>query len=228
MLLFWRVGLFVPFHLHASYNLRALSNLDMPPPTWTMLHCLTPAMSMRMPSPLGLFFLALMTFIWGQHQTYSVGTFSFSWCTVDGARVYGTIKEALATGHAIPVTGQFLPFVATTNDPTLLRWTGRFAPECEFQSSHVVFLDAQMDGDGRWIIPVDTLSAFVKTAQVPNCPQLRAECSMLTSQATGSILGLPRGLGGLGCPSCGRYPCTAKNPLKTPHPPFFNFGSGGV
>ena len=39
----------------------------------------------------------------------------------------------------------------------------------------MVFLDAQMDGDGRWIIPVGTLSAFLKTAQVPNCPQLRAE-----------------------------------------------------
>ena len=71
--------------------------------------------------------------------------------------------------------GQFLPFIATTNYPTLLRWTGRFGPECEFPSSHVVFLDAQMDGDGRWIIPVGTLSTFVKTAQVPNCPPLRAE-----------------------------------------------------
>ena len=123
----------------------------------------------------GAIFLALITFIWGQHRTCSVGTFSFSWCTVDGARVYCTTKEALTPGHAIPVTGQFLPFVATTNDPTLLRWTGRFGPECEFRRSHVVFLDAQMDGDGCWIIAVGTLSAFVKTAQVPNCPQLRAE-----------------------------------------------------
>ena len=73
------------------------------------------------------------------------------------------------------MTGQFLPFVATTNDPTLLRCTRHFGPECEFRSSHVVFLDAQMDGDGRWIISVGALSAFVKTAQVPNCPQLRAE-----------------------------------------------------
>ena len=32
------------------------------------------------------------------------------------------------TRHAIPVTGQFLPFVATTNDLTLLRWTRRFGP----------------------------------------------------------------------------------------------------
>ena len=98
----------------------------------------------------------------------SVGTFSFSWCTVDGARVYGTTKEALATGHAIPVTRQFLPFVATTSDPTLLRWTGRFGRECEFRNGHVVFLDAQMDADGRWpmVIPVGTLSAFVKTAKV--------------------------------------------------------------
>ena len=32
-----------------------------------------------------------------------------------------------------------------------------------------------MDGDGRWIILVGMLSAFVKTAQVPNCPPLRAE-----------------------------------------------------
>ena len=39
----------------------------------------------------------------------------------------------------------------------------------------MVFLDAQMDGDGRWIIPLGTLSAFVKTVQVPNCPQLRVE-----------------------------------------------------
>ena len=37
------------------------------------------------------------------------------------------------------------------------------------------FLDAQMDADGRWVIPIGTVSAFVKTAQVPNCPQLRAE-----------------------------------------------------
>ena len=36
----------------------------------------------------------------------------------------------------------------------------------------MVFLDAQMDGDGCWIIQVGTLSAFVRTAQVPNCPQL--------------------------------------------------------
>ena len=112
----------------------------------------------------GAIFLALMTFIWGQHRTCSVGTFSFSWCTVDGAREYGATKEALATGHAIPVTGQFLPFVATTNDLTLLRWTGHFGPECEFRCSHVVFLDAQMDGDGCWIILVGTLAAFVKTA----------------------------------------------------------------
>ena len=74
---------------------------------------------------MGAIFLALVTFIWGSQRTCSVGTFSFSWCTVDGARVCGTTKEALATGHAIPVTGEFLPFVAITSDPTLLRWTGR-------------------------------------------------------------------------------------------------------
>ena len=39
------------------------------------------------------------------------------------------------------------------------------------------FLDAQMDADGRWLIPVGTLFAFVKAAKVPNCPQLRAEPS---------------------------------------------------
>ena len=39
----------------------------------------------------------------------------------------------------------------------------------------MVFLDAQIDADGRWHIPVGTLSAFVKTIKVPNCPQLRAE-----------------------------------------------------
>ena len=55
------------------------------------------------------------------------------------------------------------------------RWTGRFGPECEFQNEHVVFLRAQMDADGSWLIPVGTLSAFVKTAKVPNCPELRAE-----------------------------------------------------
>ena len=70
----------------------------------------------------------------------SVGTFSFSWRPVDGARVYGTTKEALATGHAIPVTGQFLPFVAMTTDPTLLRWTGWFGLECEFRNWHVFLL----------------------------------------------------------------------------------------
>ena len=58
----------------------------------------------------GAIFLALVTFIWGSQRTCSVGTFSFSWCTVDGARVYGTTKEALAIGHVIPVTGQFLAF----------------------------------------------------------------------------------------------------------------------
>ena len=93
-----------------------------------------------------------------------MGTFNFSWCTVDGARVYGTTKEALATGHAILVTGQFSPLVATTNDPTLLRWTGCFGSKCKFRSSHVVFLDAQMDANGRWIILVGTFSAFVKAA----------------------------------------------------------------
>ena len=123
----------------------------------------------------GAIFLALVTFIWGSQRTCSVGTFSFSWCTVDGARVYGTTKEALATGHAIPATGQFLPFVTMTSDPTLLRWTGRFGPECEFPNGHVFFLDAQMGADGRWLIPVGTLSAFVKTAKVPHCPQLLAE-----------------------------------------------------
>ena len=122
----------------------------------------------------GAIFLALVTFIWGSQRTCSVGTFSFSWCTVDGARD-GTTKEALATGHAIPVTGQFLPFVGMTSDPTLLRWTGWFGPECEFRNGHVAFLDAQMDADGRWLVPVGTLSAFVKTAKVPNCPRLRAE-----------------------------------------------------
>ena len=80
----------------------------------------------------GAIFLALVTFIWGSQRTCSVGTWSFSWCTVDGARVYGTTQEALATGHAIPVIGQFWPFVAMTNDPTLLRWMRRFGPECEF------------------------------------------------------------------------------------------------
>ena len=39
----------------------------------------------------------------------------------------------------------------------------------------MVFLDAQIDTDGRWLIPVGTLSTFVKTAKVPNCPQLRVE-----------------------------------------------------
>ena len=116
----------------------------------------------------GSIFLALVTFMWGWQRTYSVGTFSFSWCTVDGARVYGTTKEALATGHAIPVTGQFLPLVAMTSDPTLLRLTGWFGPEYEFQNGRAVFLDAQMDANGRWLIPVGTLSTFVKTAKVPN------------------------------------------------------------
>ena len=35
------------------------------------------------------------------------------------------------------------------------------------------FSDAQMDADGRLLIPIGTLSALVKTAKVPNCPQLR-------------------------------------------------------
>ena len=70
------------------------------------------------------------------------------------------------------MTRQFLPFVAMTSDPTLLRWTGQFGLECEFQNGHVVFLDAQMDADGRWLIPVGTLFAFVKIAKVPNCPQV--------------------------------------------------------
>ena len=123
----------------------------------------------------GAIFLAFVAFIWGSQRTCSVGTFSFSWCTVDDARVYGTTKEALATRHAIAVIGQFLSFVAMTSDPAPLRWTGRFGPECEFLNGHVVCLDAQLDADGRWLISVGTLSAFVKPANVPNCPQLRAE-----------------------------------------------------
>ena len=87
----------------------------------------------------GASLLALVTFIWGSQRTCSVVTFRLSCCTVDGARVYGTTKEALATGHAIPVTGHILPFVAMTSDPTLLRWTERFGAECEFRNAHVVF-----------------------------------------------------------------------------------------
>ena len=102
-------------------------------------------------------------------------TFSFSWCTVYGARFYGTTKEALAIRHAIPVTAQILSFDAMTSDPTLLRCTGRFGPECEVRNGHVVFLDAQIDANGRWLIPVGILSTFVKTAKVPNCPELRAK-----------------------------------------------------
>ena len=60
------------------------------------------------------------------------------------------------------MTRHFLPFVATTSDPSLLRWTGRFGPEFEFRNGHVVFFDA--------VNPGGTLSAFVKTANVPNCP----------------------------------------------------------
>ena len=95
-----------------------------------------------------------------------MGMFSFSWCAVEGAGVYGTTKEGLAIGHAIPVTRQFLPFIATTSDPTLLWWTGRFGPECDYWNGHVLFLDAQMDADGCWLVPVGNLSAFVKTAKV--------------------------------------------------------------
>ena len=123
----------------------------------------------------GAIFLALVTFKWSSQRTSSMGTFGFSWCTVDGARVYGTAKEVLATGHAIPVTGQFLPFIAITSDPTLSWSTERLGPECEFRNGHVVFLDAQMDADGPGLILVGTLSAFVNTAKVPDCPQLRAE-----------------------------------------------------
>ena len=115
----------------------------------------------------GATFLVLVTFIWGSQRRFSVGTFSFSWCTVDDPRFYGTTKEALATGHAISVTRQFLPFVAITSNPTLLRWTGRIGPEGEFRKGHVVPLDA----DGCWLVLVGTLSAFVKTAKMPNCPQ---------------------------------------------------------
>ena len=32
-----------------------------------------------------------------------------------------------------------------------------------------------LDADGRWLISVGAISAFVKTAKVPNCPQLCAE-----------------------------------------------------
>ena len=32
-----------------------------------------------------------------------------------------------------------------------------------------------MDADGRWVILVGTLCAFLKAAQVPNCPQVHAE-----------------------------------------------------
>ena len=52
----------------------------------------------------GTIFLALGTSIWGSQRTCLVYTFSFTCCTVDGAGVYGTTKEALATRHAVPVT----------------------------------------------------------------------------------------------------------------------------
>ena len=68
------------------------------------------------------------------------------------------------------MTLQILPFVTMGSDPTLLRWTGWLGPECEFRNGHVDLLDAQMDADGRWLILVVTLSTFVETAKVPNCP----------------------------------------------------------
>ena len=123
----------------------------------------------------GAIVLALVTFIWVSQWTCSVGMFSFLWCTVDGAREYGSTKEVLAIGHAIPMTSQVLPFVAMTGDMTLLQWTGQFGPEREFQNGHLVLLDAQMYADGRWVILVGTLSAFVKQHTMPNCPQWRAE-----------------------------------------------------
>ena len=117
----------------------------------------------------GAIFLALVTFIWGLQRTCCVGTFSFSWCTVDGARVYGSTKEALAIGHAVPMTVHFLHFVAMTSDPALLRWTERFGPERDFRNGHVVFWDAQMDAHGRWLVsghPV-CLGENRKGAQLP-------------------------------------------------------------
>ena len=41
-----------------------------------------------------------------------------------------------------------------------------------------------MDADGRWLIPVGTLSAFVKTARVANCPRLRAELYALVAHTS--------------------------------------------
>ena len=52
---------------------------------------------------------------------------------------------------------------------------GRFGPDGEFRNAYLGFLDAEMHADGRWVIIVGRLSAFVKTAHVPNCPQLHAD-----------------------------------------------------
>ena len=54
----------------------------------------------------GAFFLALVTFIWGSQRTCSVGTFSFSWCTVDGARVYGRDGSNLCATQGVGVGGE--------------------------------------------------------------------------------------------------------------------------
>ena len=82
------------------------------------------------------------------------------------------------------MASQFLPFVTMTSDPILLRWTRRFASECAFRNGPVVFSDAQMDANGRWLIQVGTLSTFVKTAKVPNSPQLRAEIYAAAAHAS--------------------------------------------
>ena len=118
----------------------------------------------------GAIFLAIVTFIWGSQRMCSVGTFSFSWCTVDGTWVYSTTKEALVTGHAIPVTSQFFPFVAMTNDPTLLWWTGRFGSEGEFRNGYVVFFGCR--NGCRWSFGHSSgnpVLPLCKPALVPNC-----------------------------------------------------------
>ena len=79
-------------------------------------------------------------------------------------------------GHAIPGTSQFLLFSSNDQCSDLVAmdgmvWFVMLVSECACG----FFFHAQMDADGHWVTPVGTLSTFVKTANLLNCPELCTE-----------------------------------------------------
>ena len=72
----------------------------------------------------------------------------------------------------MPMHRQCLPFASVEPGYTALCWMGRFGPQHEFNSPHIVFTDAELDSAGRWCVPIATLNTFADTMIVPNCPMI--------------------------------------------------------